>query len=100
MQGPPHQVQDRDPSSLRFAGASPSERGRLRSARLQTCASTGSERQAAKPREFEREIEEVAEIEAFMVTLTVRRRMNVSKRLRRVRTHTISSISSASSISL
>jgi hypothetical protein len=72
----------------------------LRSARLQTCASTGSERQAAKPREFEREIEEVAEIEAFMVTLTVRRRMNVSKRLRRVRTHTISSISSASSISL
>jgi hypothetical protein len=70
------------------------------SARLQTRASTGSERLAAKPREFKREIEELEEIEEFMVTLRVRRRMNISKRLRRVRTHTISSISSASSISL
>jgi hypothetical protein len=37
-------------------------------ARLQTRASTGSERQAAKPREFKEEIEEAEEIEAFMVT--------------------------------
>ncbi len=48
--------------------ASPSGSGRLRSARLQTRASTAAERQAAKPREFKREIEEAEEIEEFMIT--------------------------------
>jgi hypothetical protein len=36
--------------------------------RLQNRAPTAAERQAAKPREFKREIEEAEEIEEFMVT--------------------------------